>query len=72
MPEAKFELPKASQNYTLTYLNPSFAVQNSERIQLKFIVTLQFSCSESIQQLNNRSTQIFPEFLDIIVGANGS
>ena len=30
-----------------------------ERIQLKFIVILQFSCSESIQQLNNRSTQIF-------------
>ena len=30
------------------------------------------SCSESIQQLNNRSTQIFSEYLDIIVGANGS
>ena len=29
-----------------------------ERIQLKFIVALQFSCSESVQQLNNRSTQI--------------
>ena len=31
--------------------------KHKERIQLKFI-TLQFSCSESIQQLNNRSTQI--------------
>ena len=45
-----------------------------ERIQITFIVTLQFSCNELIQQLNNRSTQIilFSEFLDIFVGANGS
>ena len=73
-PDAELELPKFSQNYTLTYLDLNFAVQNSERIQLKFIVTLHFSCSKSIQQLNNRSTQIifFSEFHDIIVPANGS
>ena len=42
-----------------------------EKIKLKFTVTLQFSSSESIRQLNNRSTQIL-FFLDIIVGANGT
>ena len=30
MPEAALEWPKASRNYTLTYLDPNFAVQNYE------------------------------------------
>ena len=30
-PYAELELPKASLNYTLAYLDPNFAVQNSKR-----------------------------------------
>ena len=63
---------KTRPNYNLNYLDPNFAVQNSKRTQSKFRVTLQFSCSESIQKLNNRSTQIifFSDCVDIFLGAN--
>ena len=49
-------------------IRPQFRCSKlKERIELKFMVTLQFSCGQSIQQLNNRSTQTIFFLISLIL-----